>query len=105
MTWGEMKLEDFKKAGLDPEVLSKTAEAVAGLDDKIKNAVTEATKNMASSASIDEMKTQLTNLAAKLQVTTKPEPSTSNVEESPDGFLIQKVRLRRKSINPLAALP
>ena len=98
MTWGEMKLEDFKKAGLDPEVLSKTAEAVAGLDDKIKNAVTEATKNMASSASIDVMKTQLTNLAAKLQGTTKPEPSTSNVEESPD-WILDPEGATKKEIN------
>ena len=93
-----MKLEDFKKAGLDPEVLSKTAEAVAGLDDKIKNAVTEATKNMASSASIDEMKTQLTNLAAKFQGTTKPEPSTSNVEESPD-WILDPEGATKKEIN------
>jgi len=71
---------------------------VAGLDDKIKNAVTEATKNMASSASIDEMKTQLTNLAAKLQVTTKPEPSTSNVEESPD-WILDPEGATKKEIN------
>lgn len=44
MAWGEIKLEDLVKAGLDPEVLKKTNEAVTGLDDKIKNAVTEATK-------------------------------------------------------------
>jgi len=98
MPWGEMKLEDFKKAGLDPEVLSKTAEAVAGLDDKIKNAVTEATKNMASSASIDEMKTQLTNLAAKLQGTTKSEPPTPNVEESPD-WILDPEGATKKEIN------
>ena len=98
MPWGEMKLEDFKKAGLDPEVLSKTAEAVAGLDDKIKNAVTEATKNMASSASIDEMKTQLTNLAAKFQGTLKMEPPTPNVEESPD-WILDPEGATKKEIN------
>jgi hypothetical protein len=44
------------------------------------------------------MKTQLTNLAAKLQGTPKLEPSTSNVEESPD-WILDPEGATKKEIN------
>lgn len=71
MAWGDqrkLEIKDLTDLGLDPEAIKKTHEAVAGLDDKIKNAVTEA--NKANGEGLSALKLQLEDIASKLQ--TKP---------------------------------
>lgn len=69
MAWGDqrkLEIKDLTDLGLDPEAIKKTNETVAGLDEKIKNAVAEA--NKANGEGLSALKTQLEEIASKLQV-------------------------------------
>lgn len=79
MGWGDarkLEIKDLTDLGLDPEAIKKTHEAVAGIDDKIKNAVTEATKGHGESLSA--LKTQLETIASKLQNPPKTREENNN---------------------------
>lgn len=59
MAWGELRKEDLAKVGLDPDAIKTTLD---GLDDKIKNAVTEGNKvNTESLAAIQQSLAALQN--------------------------------------------
>ncbi len=66
MAWGDKRLtkEELKEAGLDPEMVTGMKTVLDGMDDKIKNAVTEA--NKANAATLDELKAGLSVIATKL---------------------------------------
>lgn len=91
MPWGDqrkLEIKDLIDLGIDPEAIKKTAEAVTGLDDKIKNAVTEATKDHGTG--LEVLRTQLAEIASKLQVkptTTIDDGKGGNHEEEVDWML------------------
>jgi hypothetical protein len=65
VAWGDRRLtkEELKEAGLDTEVVAGMKTTLDGMDDKIKNAVTEA--NKINTATLEELKNSMATLAGK----------------------------------------
>jgi hypothetical protein len=76
MAFGKVTKEELKEIGLDADAIAGMKTTLDGLDDKIKNAATEA--NKATATSLEELKGQLATLGNKLQSLTLPNKDGNN---------------------------